>query len=93
MPSALRQRAIIGNVTAMEQSGPEKLEKMFPCPLEDLPQIISVVLLCAAENEDHLKAMVARARALRVRLRRIATSMRCSRAPSTVLMSLCDSHV
>lgn len=67
MPSALRQRAVVGNVTAIEQSGPEELQKMFPCPLEDLPQFISVVLLCAAEDEDHLKAMISRARALRVR--------------------------
>ena len=41
----MSQRALRGHVTAVEQSGPDRLAGMFPCPLEDLPEYISVVLL------------------------------------------------
>lgn len=66
MPASQRQRALKGNVTAVQQSGPDKLAGIFPCPLEELPDIISVVLLGAAENEDQVRALASRARALQV---------------------------
>lgn len=66
MPASQRQRALQGNVTAVQQSGPDKLAGIFPCPLEELPDIISVVLLGAAENENQVRALASKARALQV---------------------------
>ena len=67
LPASMSQRALRGHVTAVEQSGPDRLAGMFPCPLEDLPEYISVVLLSEAGDNDRLRQLASQTRALRVR--------------------------
>jgi hypothetical protein len=51
----------------VEQSGPDRLAGMFPCPVEDIPEYISVVLLDEAGDDARLRLLASQARALRVR--------------------------
>lgn len=39
---------------------------MLPCPLEELPDMISVVLLNAVQSDDEMRALARRARAVQV---------------------------
>lgn len=61
-----RQRGLTGHVTAVEQPGPEEWQGVFPCPLDDIPEFVTVALLGAAESDDHVRSQLARARSLKV---------------------------
>lgn len=68
MPASMSQRSLRGHVTAVEQSGPDRLAGLFPCPLEEIPEYISVVLLSEAGDDHRLRQLASQTRALKVRV-------------------------
>lgn len=61
------QRAMRGNVVAIPKSTPADLSKIFPCTLQDIPEIILVVLIVAASTRKKSREIAKTVAALHVR--------------------------
>jgi hypothetical protein len=59
-------RAMRGHVVAFPNPAPEELNKIFPLSLEDIPEMLSVVLLAPAQTQEQAERMAKNVKILQV---------------------------